>query len=66
MTQIDVLEYLIGKAPGRTQAQLAEAIHGSMGYQQQVNQDCLMLVNSGRIVCQGNGGPNDPYRYYPR
>jgi hypothetical protein len=66
MTQIEVLEYIIGKGPGRTQVQLAEAIHGPEGYQQQVNQDCSMLVNTQRVICQGTGGLNDPHRYYPR
>jgi hypothetical protein len=66
LTQIAVLAYLIAMCPGRTEMELARAVHGRDGYQQQVNQDCSMLVNSGRAERRGNGGPNDPYRYFPK
>ncbi|MGD9920191.1 MAG: hypothetical protein AB7V13_01930 [Pseudorhodoplanes sp.] len=65
MTQLDVLEFLIQKGPGRTQVELAKAIHGECGYQQQVNPDCAMLKDSGRVSVRGEGGAADPLRYYP-
>ncbi|MCP3463048.1 hypothetical protein [Bradyrhizobium sp. CCGUVB23] len=65
MIQIDVIRFLVGKGPGRTEIELAKAIHGDDAYQQQVNQDVRMLVDAGKIVRRGGGGPNDPYRYYP-
>jgi predicted transcriptional regulator len=66
MTQIDVLEFLIQKGPGRTEMELAQAIHGDKAYQQRVNQDCNMLVNAGKVERRGGGGPGDPFRYWPR
>lgn len=35
MIQVDVLQFLIEKGPGRTEIELARAIHGDKGYQQQ-------------------------------
>jgi hypothetical protein len=61
----DVLIFLIEKGPGRTEVELAEAIFGSGAYQQRVNQDCHMLADASRIVRRGQGGPVDPFRYYP-
>jgi hypothetical protein len=46
--QIDVVEFLVLKCPGRTEVELAEAIHGPHAYQQRVNQDCGLLVNAAR------------------
>jgi hypothetical protein len=60
----DVLLFLIEKGPGRTEAQLAEAIYAGKAYQQRVNQDCRLLVDRGRITRRGDGGPSDPYKYY--
>jgi predicted transcriptional regulator len=65
LTQIEVIEFLIEKGPGRTERELAEAIHGSASYQQQVNQDCQRLATSGKVERRGHGGTADPYRYYP-
>lgn len=65
MTIGDVLEFLVKNGPGRTEAELADAIFGKAGYQQRVNQDCQLLANSGRIERRGLGGPTDPFRYYP-
>lgn len=66
MVQIDVLQFLIEKGPGRTEIELARAIHGDTAYQQQVNQDLRMLVDEGKIKRRGMGGTNDPYRYWRR
>ena len=62
---IDVLEFLIRSAPGRTQRQLAQAIFGDNGYQQRVNQDCSLLVNVGRAECRGTGNSGEPFTYWP-
>ena len=66
LVQIDVLEFLIAKGPGRTEAELSAAIHAGNGYQQRVNQDCQMLFSAGRVERRGAGGVTDPYRYYPK
>lgn len=60
----DVLLFLIENGPGRTEAQLAEAIFGSAGYQQRVNGDCQMLVARRSVERRGTGGPADPFRYF--
>lgn len=65
MTLADTLNFLIGNGPGRTEAQLAEAIFGAEGYPQRVNGDCRLLESRGHVERRGAGGPNDPYRYYP-
>ncbi|MGY3355098.1 hypothetical protein ACVWZK_001761 [Bradyrhizobium sp. GM0.4] len=65
MIQIDVLQFLIEKGPGRTEIELARAIHGEQAHQQQVNQDLVLLVGRGNADRRGEGGPGDPYRYYP-
>lgn len=65
MHQIDILEYLIHKGPGRTELQLARALFGENAIQQSVNQDCNMLLNASKVSREGEGGPSDPFRYYP-
>ena len=66
LIKIDVIQYLVENGPGRTEIELARAIHGLRGYQQQVNQDCNMLVNLGKVERRGEGGINDPFRYFPK
>ena len=63
---IDVLRFLIEKGPGRTESQLAEAIFGASAYQQRVNQDCSLLESLGHVERRGQGGPSEPFRYYPK
>lgn len=60
----EVLVFLIEKGPGRTEAQLAEAVYGNDGYQQQVNSECRFLLQQRRIERRGDGGPADPFRYH--
>ena len=55
---------LISFGPGRTERELAEAVHGDGGYQQSVNSWCRYLVDLGLVERRGYGGVNDPYRYY--
>ena len=66
LTQADVITFLVLKGSGRTERELAQAIHGNNAYQQQVNQDCQMLVLRGKVERRGQGGPADPYRYFPK
>lgn len=61
----DVLFFLICKAPGRTEAQLAEAVFGKRGQQSRVHFDCRLLELSGRVERRGSGGPVDPFTYHP-
>ena len=65
MTMADVLIFLVEKAPGRTETELAEAIYGLGANQQNVNEDCRMLADAGRIARRGRGIPDDPFRYFP-
>ncbi len=68
MTTIsEALVFLVEKGPGRTEAELAEAIYGPgpQAYQQHVNQDCRMLADARKIERRGAGGPADPFRYFP-
>ena len=53
-TLAEVLSFLIEKDPGRTETQLAEAIFGDSGYQQQVNGDCRLLESKGFIERRGS------------
>jgi hypothetical protein len=65
MRQIDVLEFLIEKGPGRTQVELAKAIHGDDGHQQQVNQDLNLLTDKGKCEKRGDDGAENSFRYFP-
>ena len=65
MKKYDVLQYLIQKGPGRTELELARAIHGGESYQQSVNTHCAMLVIEGKAERRGAGGRGEPYRYWP-
>jgi hypothetical protein len=66
MTTLEALRFLISRGPGRTERQLSEAIYGEKnGYQQHVNQDCVLLLGRGEVKRVGSGGPADPYRYEP-
>ena len=64
LTLADVLMFLIEKGPGRTEAELAEAIFGDRAYQQRVKGECRLLVDRGRIERRGTG-PSDPFKYFP-
>lgn len=64
-TNAQVLEKLILNKPGQTEMQLATAIFHGEAYQQRVNEDCRLLINRGVVERRGEGGPADPFRYYP-
>jgi hypothetical protein len=47
-----------------TEEDIAEMLFGQdKAYQQRVNQDCRFLVDQGRLVRHGSGGPSDPFTY---
>lgn len=56
---------LVSRRPGMTELEIAKAIHGPVAVQQQVNQNCRLLVGRGLIERRGAGGRGDPYVYYP-
>jgi hypothetical protein len=64
MIKTGALLYLVKQGLGRTELELARAIHGPDGYQQQVNQDLALLVQRRVIERRGAGGAQDPSRYY--
>jgi hypothetical protein len=66
MIKSEFIQYLIEHGPGRTELELAKAIHGEAGVQQNVNQDCEALARTGRVERRGVGGLGQPYRYYPK
>jgi len=61
----EVLFFLICKGPGRTEAQLAEAVFGKRGLQSRAHFDCRLLEMSGRVERRGFGGAADPFTYHP-
>jgi hypothetical protein len=50
------LEVIVRHRPGITQRELAEAIFGSKGSQQRVNQDCSLLTGLGYIIRDDTSG----------
>ena len=63
MTIHERIENLVMRRPLLTEAEIANDLFGSSGYQQRVNADCRWLARQGRITRVGNGGPVDPFRY---
>lgn len=41
---------IVGKRPGVSERELAQAIYGKRGYQQLVNSDCRLLASRGSIT----------------
>ena len=66
LTQIDVLRFLIAKAPGRTAVQLAVAIYGEKSTKHRITWGLDALLKYGEVERRGNGVRNGPYRYYPK
>jgi hypothetical protein len=66
MTVADDIERLVFRKPGLTEAELANNLFGSGGYQQRVNSTCRRLLKEGRVVRYGSGGPGDPFTYHPK
>jgi hypothetical protein len=48
---------------GMSELDIAKAIYGPTAVQQQVNQDCRLLVSHGLIERRGKGGRSDPFTY---
>jgi len=66
LLQIDVLRYLIAKAPGRTAVQLACAIYGQKAAKQRIATNLDALLGRGDIERRGRGVRKSPLRYYPK
>ena len=62
---IDHLVSFIRHHPGHTATQIAEALLGPAGYHQRVGNLLRLLSEAGRIERRGQGGPGDPFKYYP-
>ena len=62
---IQALKRLVNEGPGRTATELARALYGHDGYQARVGPALRTLCYSGQIERRGEGGPADPYRYFP-
>jgi hypothetical protein len=65
ISQIDVLRFLIKKAPGRTAVQLGIAIYGEKCAKQRIMTNLDTLVALGEAVRRGGGVRQSPYSYYP-
>jgi len=65
MALADDIELLVFRSPGVTEAELAKELFGNRGYQQRVNSTCRRLIQQGRVMRHGNGGPGDPFTYHP-
>lgn len=49
-----------------TEEDIADILFGQdKAYQQRVNAACRQLLEEGRLVRHGKGGPSDPYAYGP-
>lgn len=62
---LDRLAKLIHDRPGLTATELARELHGDDGYHERVGGACRVLAQFGKVKRRGNGGPGDPYTYYP-
>lgn len=54
---------LIKQRPGMTELEIAKALFGKSAVQQNVNQECRLLVRLGLVDRLGVGGRGDPYTY---
>ena len=55
---------LIETRGGLTERELAKALFGPDGRQQNVNSTCRRLLSQGLVERRGRGGAHEPYRYY--
>ena len=62
---IDDVEKIVRTRPGLSAKQIAGALFGLDGYGERVRSACQALHHSGRIERTGEGGPGDPFRYFP-
>jgi hypothetical protein len=58
-TNAQAIEVIVRHQPGLSQAEIAKALFGKDGYQQQVNQDVNWLERQGYIISEGE----NPKRY---
>jgi hypothetical protein len=65
LAQIDVLRFLITKAPGRTAVQPAIAVYGEKSARHRIATSLDTLFARGKVSRRGEGVRLKPYRYYP-
>ncbi len=61
----DEILSLVRRQPGLSELGIAKSIFGPSAIQQQVNQDCRLLINRRLIERRGAGGRADPFTYHP-
>jgi len=66
VARLDRILAAITQRPHMTEIEIANAVTSSNPYQQRVNSGCRRLVDEGRVVRHGKGGPADPFRYTVR
>lgn len=65
MTVADDIMDEVRRKGGHTEEDLAALIFGrNSAYQQRVNSTCRRLVSEGKVIRKGEGGRNDPFKYY--
>jgi hypothetical protein len=67
MTIADDIEALVKRKRrlSLTEEDIADMLFGqNNAYQQRVNSACRQLVNEGRLLRRGEGGPADPFTYH--
>jgi hypothetical protein len=68
MTIADDIVALIERKQHRlrlTEEDIAQMLFGQdKGYQQRVNSNCRLLIEAGKLVRHGSGGPADPFTYH--
>lgn len=62
----DLLQLLIGYGPGRTDVELAQAVYGSGVEKRSVMLTLQLLEARSMVTREGDGSPEQPYRYFTR
>ena len=52
---------IVKRRPGMTELEIAKAMYGPSAVQQNVNQECRLLIKLGLVDRLGVGGRGDPY-----
>jgi hypothetical protein len=65
ITLADDIVNEVRKRPGQTALEITVNIFGRRHpHKQRVNEQCLRLVEAGRLERRGKGGSVDPFTYY--
>ena len=62
---LDAVRFLIQKAQGRTQREIAEDVFGHGADPSRVNWECDHLIRHGEAERHGQGSTADPFTYHP-